>query len=166
MGAYSSVDGVTKTKMEEMLRTWRHGGVGGTELFGHEVRESIEVGIFGKSAATGYSHHFSHYGGYPGHHVPTPPPSQHIDPFEQQKSKVMSLLTTTLQRKRLALADNPGDAEVRVHIGVLEQVRHHTFTRLLPISNFDLSGSFRFRICSPLAKCLLKNCMRFRLSWT
>lgn len=47
--AYREVDGVTKSKMEEMLKLWRTGGPGGTELYPSGVREEVERGIFGSA---------------------------------------------------------------------------------------------------------------------
>ncbi|WRT66372.1 uncharacterized protein IL334_003327 [Kwoniella shivajii] len=50
---YREVDGVTKAKMEEMINLWRSGGPNRTELYGIEVRESIEREIFGSSGVGG-----------------------------------------------------------------------------------------------------------------
>ncbi|KAK4684460.1 hypothetical protein P7C73_g5713, partial [Tremellales sp. Uapishka_1] len=44
---YRIVDGVTKSKMEEMIGLWRTGGVGGRELYPQGVREEIEIDIYG-----------------------------------------------------------------------------------------------------------------------
>lgn len=44
---YRQVDGVTKNKMEEMLKLWRTGGPYGGELYGPGVREAVERDIFG-----------------------------------------------------------------------------------------------------------------------
>jgi len=70
--------------MEKMLRTWRQGGVGGVELFGQEVRENIEAGIFGRSVSNGMGLQGGYptpiqYGGYPQQvqeRVNTPPIAQ------------------------------------------------------------------------------------------
>lgn len=47
--AYREVDGVTKSKMEEMLKLWRTGGPYGAELYPAGVREEVERGIFGSA---------------------------------------------------------------------------------------------------------------------
>lgn len=47
--AYREVDGVTKSKMEEMLKLWRTGGPYGAELYPVGVREEVERGIFGSA---------------------------------------------------------------------------------------------------------------------
>ncbi|WWC89316.1 uncharacterized protein L201_004237 [Kwoniella dendrophila CBS 6074] len=46
---YREVDGVTKSKMEEMINLWRTGGPNRSELYGPGVREQIERDIFGSS---------------------------------------------------------------------------------------------------------------------
>lgn len=118
---YRQVDGVTKTDMEKMLRTWRQGGVGGVELFGPEVRMNIESGIYGRETASMMSGNI----GYGDYHVPTPPTSnQSLAPnaYDAERQRVTQSLTNALQSKRTALQYNPADAEARVHVGVLEQI--------------------------------------------
>lgn len=46
--AYASVDGVTKAKLEEMLRTWRAGGLKGAPVFGMPVQEELESRTWGR----------------------------------------------------------------------------------------------------------------------
>lgn len=110
------------------------------DLFGQEVREGIEAGIFG-SQAGGFGGGMQGYGfppqpvqqlygqggGLPPNHfgatpaqVPAPLPEQLQ--FEADKAKAMRSLTMALQTKRGVLERNPGNTEVRVHVGVLEQV--------------------------------------------
>lgn len=115
LSAYGMVDTGTKTKMQEMLRTWRHGGVGGVELFGPDVREGIEASIFGQQGF--------------GNSTP--------DPIALERQRVRDSLAEALQSKRAALARNPGDAEARVHVGVLEQVSLERLCLLLPFSCTD-----------------------------
>jgi hypothetical protein len=40
--AYDSVDSQTQSKMEEMLHTWRNGGLGNRELFGRQAQKLLE----------------------------------------------------------------------------------------------------------------------------
>jgi pre-mRNA cleavage complex 2 protein Pcf11 len=119
--------------MEKMLRTWRQGGVGGVELFGQEVRETIEAGIFGRSVSNGMGLQGGYptpiqYGGYPQQvqeRVNTPPIAQSGFMGHQvnvEKQNVLKSLSRALHSKRTALSRNPGDAEAKVHVGVLEQV--------------------------------------------
>lgn len=49
---YREVDGVTKSKMEEMLKLWRTGGAYGAELYPTQVREEVERGILGSQPMT------------------------------------------------------------------------------------------------------------------
>lgn len=46
--AYASVDGTTKAKLEEMLRTWRSGGPKGEPVFGIAVQEELEGRTWGR----------------------------------------------------------------------------------------------------------------------
>jgi pre-mRNA cleavage complex 2 protein Pcf11 len=46
--AYASVDGTTKSKLEEMLRTWRNGGPKGEPVFGIAVQEELEGRTWGR----------------------------------------------------------------------------------------------------------------------
>lgn len=48
---YRQVDQTTRSKMEEMLLTWRTGGPGGKELFGIGAQVAIERGIWGGGSA-------------------------------------------------------------------------------------------------------------------
>lgn len=45
--AYRDVDMPTKHKMEELLGSWRTGGVNGTEVYPERVMKSIEEGLYG-----------------------------------------------------------------------------------------------------------------------
>jgi hypothetical protein len=143
--------------MEEMLRTWRQGGVGGVELFGPDVREGIEAGIFGTSKG--------------GFH-PTPTGGMgYTDPIAIERQRVGQSLAEALKVKRAALGRNPGDAEARVHVGVLEQVRGSSSSGigLLVIMRFlTRSGMLvicRLRDYCPWAMSNLKRSEKFKLSW-
>ena len=143
--------------MEEMLRTWRQGGVGGVELFGPDVREGIEAGIFGTSKG--------------GFH-PTPTGGMgYIDPVANERQRVGQSLADALKVKRAALARNPGDAEARVHVGVLEQVRGSSgsgINFLVTMRSLTRTGMLiicRLRDCCPWAMSNLKRSEKFKLNW-
>lgn len=102
--AYAQVDGVTKTKMEEMVATWKQGGPNGGDVFGGGAREEIERAIYG--AAGG----------------PMEGPSREM---------VMKQLNGTLAWKKHVLGLNPHDAEARLHVGVLEQISNMLNTQRL-----------------------------------
>ena len=144
--------------MEEMLRTWRQGGVGGVELFGPDVREGIEAGIFGTSK-----------GGF--HPAPSGGVGGYIDPVVIAKQKVGQSLAEALKVKRAALARNPGDAEARVHVGVLEQVRSISSlgSGLLVTMRFLMRMGVlvicRSRDCCPWAMSNLQRLEKSKLNW-
>lgn len=80
---YREVDGVTKTKMEEMIGLWRTGGPGGSELYGSHVREQVERELFGSAGIQNFK-----------------------APNRQQ---VQVLLNAALDNKRREVAMRPGD---------------------------------------------------------
>ncbi|KAF7964398.1 hypothetical protein HWV62_8637, partial [Athelia sp. TMB] len=47
LDSYREVDHSTRSKMEEMLLTWRNGGANGKELFGVVPQVAIERGVWG-----------------------------------------------------------------------------------------------------------------------
>jgi pre-mRNA cleavage complex 2 protein Pcf11 len=53
---YHQVDQATRSKMEEMLLTWRSGGPNGKELFGIGPQVAIERGIWGNDAGQNVRH--------------------------------------------------------------------------------------------------------------
>lgn len=52
LDTYSQVDQTTRSKMEEMLVTWRTGSPSGKELFGIAVQVSLERQIWGNDSAS------------------------------------------------------------------------------------------------------------------
>ncbi|KAG6856339.1 hypothetical protein H0H87_005457 [Tephrocybe sp. NHM501043] len=101
---YGQVDQATRSKMEEMLLTWRTGSPHGKELFGVPAQVSIERGVWvdaGSSSNTGF------YNG-----------SGHIT-----KAQVLSELEFSLSQKERALQANPYDTTTQGHVGVLHQLR-------------------------------------------
>ena len=51
---YRSVDNNTRSKMDEMLLTWRTGAPNGKELFGLAPQMAIERGIWGEQAVSNF----------------------------------------------------------------------------------------------------------------
>jgi len=103
---YGQVDENTRSKMEEMLLTWRTGSPQGKELFGVPPQVAIERGVWGD----GGSSHNSPLGFYSG--------SGHIT-----KAQVLSELEFTLGQKERALQANPYDVTSQNHVNVLHQLR-------------------------------------------
>jgi len=104
--AYEQVDQNTRSKMEEMLLTWRTGGANGKELFGVVPQITIERGVWGSDSgqADATSSFYSGSG-------------------QISKSQVLSELEFTLGQKERALQMNPYDTVSQSHINVLQQLR-------------------------------------------
>lgn len=98
---YKEVDGVTKSKMEEMISLWRTSGPGRTDLYGPDVRMAVEREIFGST----------------GPH-PNQPPRQVLPTREV----VVQTLRSTLDAKQRESAGKPWDATLKHQIGVLQAI--------------------------------------------
>ncbi|KAF8308156.1 hypothetical protein DL93DRAFT_2171317 [Clavulina sp. PMI_390] len=97
LDCYDRVDDSTRSKMEEMLVTWRTGGPGGTELFGKNAQLTVENAIWGDHSSSSSS-------------GPT-------------RNQVLMELDVNLAQKTRSLEQNPRDTETRSHIDVLHQLR-------------------------------------------
>ncbi|KAL9712870.1 mRNA 3' end processing factor [Leucoagaricus gongylophorus] len=93
---YRSVDNNIRSKMDEMLLTWRTGAPNGKELFGLAPQMAIERGIWGEQAR----------------------------PNQVTKVQVMTELNFTLQAKERAIQFNPNDVTSKHHLQVLVQLRN------------------------------------------
>lgn len=101
---YGEVDPPTRSKMEELVLTWRSGSPSGKELFGVSSQVSIERGIWGDGATSSSSTSFR-------------------GPTQITKSQVLSELEFTLGQKERARQANPYDPANQQHIVVLQQLR-------------------------------------------
>lgn len=104
---YQQVDQQTRSKMEEMLITWRTGSPTGKELFGVITQLSIERGIWGGDSASLVD--------------ATSPNSSGVN--QVSKAQVLSELEFTLGQKERIIQANPWDATAPKHIEVLQQLR-------------------------------------------
>jgi len=102
---YGQVDESTRSKMEEMLITWRTGGPNNKELFGIPAQAAIERGVWGDGAASASTNSF-----YSGSGQIT-------------KTQVLSELEFTLNQKERAVQANPYDTTSQNHINILMQLR-------------------------------------------
>ncbi|KAJ7047260.1 hypothetical protein C8F04DRAFT_1058254 [Mycena alexandri] len=102
---YSQVDESTRSKMEEMLITWRTGSPAGKELFGVPAQMAIERGVWGDGASSSPANSF-----YSGSGQIT-------------KTQVLTELEFTLNQKERALQGNLYDTTLQTHISVLHQLR-------------------------------------------
>jgi pre-mRNA cleavage complex 2 protein Pcf11 len=117
LDTYRAVDDGTRSKMDEMLLTWRTGAPNGKELFGLGPQMAIERGIWGDQAVST---------------IWTVYPPIFADVFQGPgqitKTQVMSELNFALQAKERAIATNPNDLVSKHHIQVLVQVCTLIFT--------------------------------------
>ncbi|KAJ7368407.1 hypothetical protein DFH08DRAFT_831336 [Mycena albidolilacea] len=102
---YGQVDENTRSKMEEMLITWRTGSPTRKELFGNPAQAAIERGVWGDGAASASTNSF-----YSGSGQIT-------------KTQVLSELEFTLNQKERAVQANPYDTTSQNHINILMQLR-------------------------------------------
>ncbi|KAL1747711.1 hypothetical protein HDZ31DRAFT_31382 [Schizophyllum fasciatum] len=100
---YGQVDEATRSKMVEMLLTWRTGAPGGQQLFGVANQIAIERGIWGDGTT----------------HVSAAAPG----PSRLSKAQVLSELEFALSQKERTLHSNPYDATAQTHVAVLQQLR-------------------------------------------
>lgn len=127
--AYAQVDTNTRSKMEEMLLTWRTGASNQKELFGVAAQISIERGIWG----TQDQHQVrptavSSSSIIPIKFVQTPAGRGPAAQNPLSKNQVLSELDFTLGQKERALQANPYDSLAQGHINALQQVRRHCST--------------------------------------
>ena len=121
LDTYDVVDQATRSKMEEMLLTWRTGSPNGRELFGVVTQLAIERHIWGgdsTQAAVRYLPHSREHGlnsrvRQSGVRSGSPSISQ---------AQVLSELEFVLNQKERILQSNPYDKMTQGHIAVLQQV--------------------------------------------
>lgn len=133
--SYAQVDPSTRSKMEEMLLTWRAGAPNGKELFGVGPQVSIERGIWGGHDQSQVRHHALLMLPVLIHIPPRQASSSRGSSGHGQLSKhqVLSELDFTLGQKEKALQSNPYDTLAQGHISALQQVRLSTLLWILRI---------------------------------
>ncbi|KAH9938216.1 uncharacterized protein B0H18DRAFT_966113 [Fomitopsis serialis] len=105
LDTYEQVDQSTRSKMEEMLLTWRTGSPNGRELFGVVPQLAIERQIWGGESTQSASS--SRIGASPS----------------VSAAQVLSELEFVLNQKERALQVNPYDKASQSHVAVLQQLR-------------------------------------------
>ena len=118
---YGQVDENTRSKMEEMLLTWRTGSPTGKELFGVPPQVAIERGVWGDGATNSNVSPFCVLCFH-----------QNLIAFQSNgglyasgqitKSQVLSELEYSLGQKERVLQSNPYDTTTQTHVNVLHQV--------------------------------------------
>ncbi|KAH8118317.1 hypothetical protein DFH11DRAFT_1502332 [Phellopilus nigrolimitatus] len=104
---YGQADPSTRSKMEEMLVTWRTGAPSGRELFGVAPQVSLERQVWGADSSSTIENPSRRQG--------------HTAPLT--KSQVLAELDVTLALKEQATNINPYDAASKNHVNVLHQLR-------------------------------------------
>ncbi|THH10229.1 hypothetical protein EW145_g1475 [Phellinidium pouzarii] len=104
---YGQVDPSTRSKMEEMLVTWRTGAPSGKELFGVAAQVSLERQVWGNDPLSTLENPSRRQG--------------HAAPLT--KSQVLAELDVTLALKEQASHVNPYDAASQNQVNVLHQLR-------------------------------------------
>ncbi|KAF5344131.1 hypothetical protein D9758_008861 [Tetrapyrgos nigripes] len=101
---YQQVDEATRSKMVELVLTWRTGSPSGKELFGVPAQIQIERSIWGEGSNSSTS-------------------GSHSSAGIITKAQVLSELEFTLGQKERAVQANPSDATSQNHVVVLQQLR-------------------------------------------
>jgi pre-mRNA cleavage complex 2 protein Pcf11 len=127
LDTYAQVDQSTRSKMEEMLLTWRTGAPNGKELFGIGPQTAIERGIWG-GGILGQVRVLGYLGRIRHHSCPTKQSSTSYGDSRQphiSQAQVISELEFTIGQKQRALQINPYDSISQGHLHVLEQVKSY-----------------------------------------
>lgn len=132
LDTYNAVDASTRSKMEEMLLTWRTASPTGKELFGVAPQVAIERGVWGVAGngqvrSTSSRRHTSSlmYSLKSSTAITT--------------GQVLRELEFTLGQKERALQSNPYDSTSQKHISILHQVFFDRY-QSSPSHFFDSSG--------------------------
>lgn len=126
---YEAVDPQTRSKMEEMLLTWRTGAPAGRELFGVVPQLAIEQHIWGSGASQSA--------------VRSSRPRRRRQPDRSLKQsgsrpssssisqvQVLTELEFVLGQKERLLQSNPYDKGTQHHVVILQQVRYRVVSTL------------------------------------
>ncbi|KZT12516.1 uncharacterized protein LAESUDRAFT_718777 [Laetiporus sulphureus 93-53] len=106
LDTYEQVDQTTRSKMEEMLLTWRTGAPNGRELFGVVPQVAIERQIWGGESTQNASTN-RHFQGV----------------ASISTAQVLSELEFVLNQKERATQSNPYDKVAQNHVVILQQLR-------------------------------------------
>ena len=128
--AYTQVDQNTRSKMEEMLLTWRTGH-DGKELFGVAQQISIERGVWGgaPSHPDVRSYRFHSHGVSNSLLIhccfcaPQPSTGFYSGQGQISKGQVLRELEFTLGQKERAIQANPYDSALQQQVNILRQLR-------------------------------------------
>ncbi|KAJ6515785.1 hypothetical protein C8R45DRAFT_957607 [Mycena sanguinolenta] len=105
LDTYAQVDEATRSKMEEMLMTWRSGSPSGTQLFGAPTQAAIERGVWGEGASSASTN------------------TTYSGSGQITRSQVLSEMEFALNQKKQAVQANPYDTAAQNHINILFQLQ-------------------------------------------
>ena len=111
LDTYRQVDPQTRTKMEEMLLTWRNGSPTRTQLFGSVNQIAIERGVWGDGSESSVSSLKSKKRGL-----------RYLSLVQITQGQVLSELQFAIDAKKRALQLNPYDTDAQRKTEVLLQV--------------------------------------------
>lgn len=111
LDTYRQVDPQTRTKMEEMLLTWRNGSPTRSQLFGSVNQIAIERGVWGDGSESSVSSLKSRKCG-----------PRYSSPVQITQGQVLSELQFAIDAKKRALQVNPYDTDAQRKTEVLHQV--------------------------------------------
>ncbi|KAF7355411.1 CID domain-containing protein [Mycena sanguinolenta] len=121
LDTYAQVDEATRSKMEEMLMTWRTGSPSGNQLFGAPAQAAIERGVWGEAASS------ASVGRSPSRlsvvNRPVQTNAAYSGSGQITRSQVLSELEFTLNQKKQAVQANPYDTTAQNHINILSQLQ-------------------------------------------
>lgn len=122
LDTYEVVDQQTRSKMEEMLLTWRTGSPNGRELFGVVSQVAIERHIWGgESVQSAVRNPPCHSVRRPKRHAQQSGGRDGCSSISQ--AQVLSELEFVLGQKERVLLASPHDELTQHHISILQQVR-------------------------------------------
>lgn len=130
LDTYEQVDQSTRSKMEEMLLTWRTGAPNGRELFGPIPQVAIERQIWSGESTQAVRPALFH----PAHsclNLCVSQPSTRDAQPSISTTQVLSELEFVLGSKQRTLQANPYDKQTQSHVSILHQVRS-------PLTHTDL----------------------------
>ena len=126
LDTYEVVDQSTRTKMEEMLLTWRTGAPNARELFGVVSQLAIERQIWGsESSQTSVRQERSASRPFPRLIAVPKRQSSRNDQQGISTPQVLAELEYVLGQKQRAVQANPSDTLSSTHVNVLLQVCLH-----------------------------------------
>lgn len=138
---YEAVDPTTRSKMEEMLLTWRNGAPNNRELFGVVPQLAIEQHIWGSGA--------SHNAVRTSRRRPKRNPHKRADQSGSRatntsaisQAQVLSELEFVLAQKERTVQSNPYDKTTQHHVNILQQVRRSVLSTLIIHLTLDGTSS-------------------------